>query len=175
MQDLVKYIRLFSQHGKLVTLPQVAAVIGLEEEPEDEDVVGQYVQLILAPEYADICMRKSADEHYFFSRKHIVDSYANRWLAIRRGEVLPTLVQQIREASCQHNAVVEESILNYKPYALDSEGREALREQLAADPECCDIAYAKTAQGEGYFYSTRGLNAGYAKVLANYDPNEWSC
>ena len=176
MQDLVKYIRLFSQHGRLVTLPQMVAVIGQsDDEEEPEDVVGQYIQLVLAPEYADICMRQSADEYYFFSRKHIVESYANRWLAIRRGEVLQTLVNQVRDFSCRHKAVVEEIVLRSKPYELDNESQQALREQLDADPECCDIAYAINAKGEGYYYSTRGLTARYAKVLANYDPYEWSC
>ncbi|MFQ6370545.1 hypothetical protein [Shewanella sp. YIC-542] len=171
----MKYIRLFSQHGRLVTLPQLAAVIGQEAEPEEDDVVGQYIQLILAPEFADICMRPSVEEHYFFSSKHIVESYADRWLAIRRGETLATLASQVREASCRHNAVLEASVLGYKPYELDREGQDALREQLAADPDYCDVAYATNAAGEGYFYSTRGLNAGYAKVLADYDPDEWSC
>ncbi len=174
MQDLVKYIRLFSQHGRLVTLPQITAVIGQQEEPDEEQVVDQYVQLILAPEFGDICMRPSEDEHYFFSRHFIVESYASRWLAIRRGEVLQTLVSQVREASCKHNAVVEESVLGYKPYELDSEGIAALREQLAAEPECNDVAYAINENGAGYFYSTRGLNANYAKVLADYDPYRWS-
>lgn len=174
MQDLVKYIRLFSQHGRLVTLPQITAVIGRAEEPDDAQVVEQYVQLVLSARFDDVCMRLSAGEHYFFSRNHIVESYASRWLAIRRGEVLSTLVSQVRDASCRHNAVVEESVLGYKPYELDGEGIAALREQLAADPETTDVAYATNEKGEGYFYSTRGLNANYAKVLANYDPYRWS-
>ncbi len=174
MQELVGFIRLFSQHGRLVTLPQLLAVAG-EEIEQELDVVQSYIQLILQPEHSDMKMCLSADEHYFYSNNHIVDSYAQRWLALKRGEAAATLAQHVRQSSCKHTAVLEESVLGYPPYSLDAEGQTVLREQLLSMPEYEDIRYDVDKQGKGYYFSIDGLSPTYAKVLANYDPFEWSC
>ncbi|MFP9135481.1 hypothetical protein ACLKZ7_20860 [Shewanella algae] len=174
MLELVDFIRLFSRHGRLVSLPQLLAVAGDDSE-KTVDAVQEYIRLILAPEHRDLKMRISEDEHFFYSDRYMVDSYANRWLALQRGEVAATLAQQIRETSCRHTAVLEASVLGYPPYSLDAEAQQALRQQLLAMPEYDDIRYDTGSDGKGYYFSTDGLSPEYARVLADYDPFEWSC
>lgn len=113
MIELVGYIRVFSQHGRLVTAEQIAAVAGLEW--DCSQTVSCYISLILNRDYADIQMRLSGKDHYFYSEKYIVERYAEQWLALNRGEELEAIAAQIRRNSCRHTAVFEESVLTFAP------------------------------------------------------------
>lgn len=172
MIELVGYIRVFSQHGRLVTAEQIAAVAGLEW--DSEQTVDRYIRLILNEAYRDVQMRLSGKDHYFYSEQFIVERYAEQWLALNRGETLEVIAAQIRRNSCRHTAVFEESVLTFAPYHFDelklATTRDQLRQQLGTE----DIFYAVDNQGRGYYYSTQGLSHSYAEVLANYDPYEWS-
>lgn len=172
MIELVGYIRVFSQHGRLVTAEQIAAVAGLEW--HSKQTVDCYIRLILNGNYADIQMRLSGKEHYFYSEKFIVERYAEQWLALNRGEDLEAIAAQIRRNSCRHTAVFEESVLTFAPYHYDEFKLAKTRDLLPQQPGTEDIFYAKDNQGRGYYYSTQGLSHSYAELLANYDPYEWS-
>lgn len=172
MIELVGYIRVFSQHGRLVTAEQIAAVAGLEW--DCSQTVSCYVSLILNRDYADIQMRLSGKDHYFYSEKYIVERYAEQWLALNRGEELEAIAAQIRRNSCRHTAVFEESVLTFAPYHYDELKLASIQEQLPQQAGTEDIFYAVDNQGKGYYYSTQGLSHSYAEVLANYDPYEWS-
>ncbi|MGL4615614.1 MAG: hypothetical protein ACRCVV_17325 [Shewanella sp.] len=172
MIELVGYIRVFSQHGRLVTAEQIAAVAAIQWDASQ--TVSRYIQLILNGDYADIQMRLSGNDHYFYSEKFIVERYAEQWLALNRGEALVAIVAQIRRNSCRHTAVFEESVLTFAPYYYDEAKLAGIRQQLSQQPGCEDIFFAQDNQGQGYYYSTQGLSHSYAQVLANYDPYEWS-
>lgn len=172
MEPLVDYIRLLSEHGRLATLPQIAALAGMAE-IDETDVAPQYITLIVQPQYQDICMRLSAGAHYFFSSDIMASNYAERYLAVQRGDITSAFAAQVREHSCQHNQIVEASTLHYPPYQLDSEAIARLKQQLNT-AAYRDICFALDDTGNGYFYCSSGLTASYANVLANYDPYEWS-
>ncbi|MDR9765362.1 hypothetical protein RJP56_04735 [Shewanella baltica] len=171
MIELVGYIRVFSQHGRLVTAEQIAAVAGLEW--DNKQTVAGYIQLILNEAYADVQMRLSDKRHFFYSDKSIVERYAEQWLALERGDAFEAIIAQIRRNSCRHTEVYQESVLTFAPYLYDEPQLANVREQL---PQLGaeDIHYAVDKQGKGYYYSTQGLSHSYAAVLANYDPCEWS-
>ncbi|MGL5358910.1 MAG: hypothetical protein ACRDBI_04205 [Shewanella sp.] len=173
MIELVGYIRVFSQHGRLVTAEQIAAVAGL---PWDaSQTVSRYIGLVLNADYADMQMRLSGKDHYFYSDRFIAERYAEQWLALNRGEECEAIAAQIRRNSCRHTAVFEESVLTFAPYHYDAAKLACIREQLPQQAGTEDIFYAKDKEGRGYYYSTQGLSHTYAEVLANYDPYEWSC
>lgn len=67
MIELVGYIRVFSQHGRLVTAEQIAAVAGLKW--DNKQTVAGYIQLILDEAYADVQMRLSDKRHFSIPTK----------------------------------------------------------------------------------------------------------
>ncbi|BFL82937.1 hypothetical protein [Shewanella baltica] len=172
MIELVGYIRVFSQHGRLVTAEQIAAVAGLEW--DNKQTVAGYIQLIFDEAYADVQMRLSDKRHFFYSDRSIVERYAEQWLALERGDAFEAIIAQIRRNSCRHTEVYQESVLTFAPYLYDEPQLAKVREQLPQQLGAEDIHYAVDKQGKGYYYSTQGLSHSYAAVLANYDPCEWS-
>lgn len=172
MIELVGYIRVFSQHGRLVTAEQIAAVAGLEW--DSAQTVSRYIDLILNEDYKDLQMRRSGERYFFYSDRSIVERYAEQWLALERGEDFEAIIAQIRRNSCRHTEVFRESVLTFAPYHYDELKLVNVRERLPLQKDAEDIHYGVDSQGEGYYYSTRGLSHNYAAVLANYDPYEWS-
>ncbi|MGI2023149.1 hypothetical protein [Shewanella glacialipiscicola] len=172
MIELVGYIRVFSQHGRLVTAEQIAAVAGLEW--DSEQTIHRYINLILTEDYVDVQMRLSGEKYFFYSDRSIVERYAEQWLALERGEAFEAVIAQIRRNSCRHTEVYLESVLTFAPYFYDEPKLCHLRQQLPQQSGAEDIHYAQDNQGQGYYYSTQGLSHSYAAVLANYDPCEWS-
>ncbi len=176
MIELVDYIRLLSKDGRLVTAEQVIAVAGLDLEIEDVEVAHQ--ALIEDSQYQDIAIIAAETEHYFYSKKFIVRSYATQWVGVKDGKLIETMADYIRRYSSM-GELVAASNFTHPPYNLEHSALVGLIERFNQTAGCEDIHFQLDAQSyetksEGYFFSIKTMTTTYAKVLADHDPFEWS-
>ena len=176
MIELVDYIRLLSKDGRLVTAEQVIAVAGLDLEIEDVELAHQ--QLIEDSQYADIAIIAAETDHYFYSKRFIVRSYAVQWIGVKDGKLIETMAEYIRRYSSM-GELVAASNFTHPPYKLERDELTTLMEQFSQTAGCEDIHFqadAKTdeTRSEGYYFSIKTMTNTYAKVLAEHDPFEWS-
>lgn len=171
MEPLVDFIRLFSQHGRLVTASQVIAISGIEL--EIDDVNAQYEQLIKDEKYQDILLIQGDIDSYFYSDRYIVNSYAQQWLGVNEDKLSATMAEYIRRYSALGELVPEDNF-THAPYNLAQADLRTLPQQFIAIAEFADINYQQGDNGVGHYFSTKSIKQSYAKVLANHDPFEWS-
>ncbi|WP_119968945.1 hypothetical protein [Shewanella japonica] len=176
MIELVDYIRLLSKDGRLVTAEQVIAVAGLDVEIEDVELAHQ--QLIEDSQYHDIAIIAGEKEHYFYSKRFIVRSYAIQWIGVKDDKLIETMADYIRRYSAMGELVAAINF-SYPPYQLELSELTTLIDKFSQTEGCEDIHFQADAknhetQTHGYYFSIKTMTNTYAKVLADHDPFEWS-
>lgn len=166
----LEYVRLFSEHGRIVNFEQIAAVIGCEHDANIAML--EYLKAQLKPQNMDLKMLAVREHRYLYSNHFIVDSFAQRWVAINGGKILEQLAEDVRLRSGPQNSVLMVSELCYAPYLLTTENTAKLIEQLTH--AYADIRYELSNEQQGYLFSLQYHSLEYAAVLANQDPFEWS-
>ncbi len=170
MIELVDYIRLLSRDGRLVTAEQVITVAGLKNEIEDS--VAAHEQLIQDSKYQDIAIIAGKDDHFFYSKRFIISSYAVQWVGVNDGDLIETMADYIRKYSVL-GELVSANNFTHPPYKLDSKALSGLNDKFNKTPGCEDIHFQATGE-KGFYFSIKSITKTYAKVLSNYDPFEWS-
>ncbi|MFS1422124.1 hypothetical protein [Shewanella sp. 10N.286.48.B5] len=176
MIELVDYIRLLSKDGRLVTAEQVIAVAGLDLEIEDVKVAHQ--ALIEDSQYQDIAIIAAETEHYFYSKRYIVSSFAAQWIGVKNGKLIETMADYIRRYSAMGELVAATNF-THPPYKLERSELAELMKRFNSTDGCEDIHFQLDANtnetdSEGYYFSIKTMTNTYAKVLAEHDPFEWS-
>ncbi|WP_153915610.1 hypothetical protein [Shewanella sp. TC10] len=175
MIELVDYIRLLSKDGRLVTAEQVIAVAGLDLEIEDVEVAHQ--QLIEDTQYQDVAIIAGEKDHYFYSKRFIVSTYATQWVGVKDGKLIETMASYIRRYSSM-GELVAASNFTHPPYNLEQTELATLKEKFSHTEGCEDIHFQLDRQNnsdtQGYYFSIKTMTTTYAKVLADHDPFEWS-
>ena len=169
-ENWLEYVRLFSQHGRIVNFEQIAAVIGCDYDANT--AMAAYIKAQLTQQNMDLKMLAVGEQRYLYSNHYIVDCFAKRWLAINDGQILVQLAEDVRLRCGPQNSVLMVSELSYAPYLLTAEDTAELIEQLTC--AYSDIRYEHTHEQQGYLFSLQYHSLEYAAVLANQDPFEWS-
>lgn len=167
MEQIVEYVRLMSQHGRVVTAEQAAALAGVEL---GEDIPAQHQQLIEQAQYQDLVLTVTQDKHYLYSNQIMADSFAAQCIAVDCDDALQAMTAEIRRFS-ELGELLPANSFSYPPYQLDTTQLSEHCSQLCLQD---DIELVTGNDDERYLFSTEHITATYAEVLANFDPFEYS-
>jgi hypothetical protein len=169
---VTEFIRTKSKAGQLVSLEDIAQILGEEptSRPEREEGSKEVLLTIIREARVlngDLWEAQGPEGLRYYSRLYLSDAYA-KLLIQKEGDTLLFVAETIREYSRIYPRPLAKEALHDSPFDLTDEEVSICLKKMSEEGPYQDIVKTQTSQGNDYLYSTRHLEADHASMLAEW-------
>lgn len=139
---------------------------------EGYDLSGFAGEIASNEELSDIRIVKGNAGKYYYSNKHITDSYANLSVMIEEHDLLKLIVSTVRNDSRIYPRTTAVEVFTESPYSIKTDELDELIKIIEAGSDYNDIDFCRTSIDTVYLYSKDYLPKAQAEYLSEWDAVE---